>query len=396
MIKSFCPYGGAREMWRSQDRLILYDGPAGTGKTRLLCQKSHCLCALFPGLRVMWLRETRASLNESVLETFEKQVCPNPRLFTNWNLSRGTRTSYNYKNGSKIVLGGGDYETKVMSSEYDVINVFEATEIMQELWDNLDSRLRHGKLGWHQMVADCNPSYPNHWLKLLADSGKIKRIPAHFTDNPSITEEYKNALSNLHGFKRARLFEGVWCAAEGVVFDLESCIIPHVEPPAGEHYGGWDFGFSAPAAGVAAVVYKDKHGRDVIYVYEDREKNNTPIEVHAAWMRKHTDTTWFCDPSAPESIRKLNMLQATAVPAINRVLFGIDAVNSVIEGGTIFISENCKFLRERCSAYVYGPDGVKPEKVNDHLPDSLRYLVASLAGRGQVEMNCEAEVEATA
>ena len=396
MRKSFCPYGGAREMWRASDRLILYDGPAGVGKSRVLVQKTHCLAALYPGLRALWIRETRASLNESILEIYERQVLPNPRLVTNLDNSRGTRQCYSYRNGSKIVLGGGDYLTKIMSSQFDIITVFEATEIREELWQNLDSRMRNEHGPYHQMVADCNPSSPAHWLKRLADAGKIRRIQGQHTDNPTLSPEYLKALSNLRGFKRQRLFEGLWCAAEGIVFDLESCVIPHVEPPAGEVYGGRDFGWEHPSAIVIGTVYKDAQGRDVLYIHHAEKKSHVPNDVWAARMQvlAGPDCVWFCDPSNPEGIRELNKAGLRTCEAVNSILFGIDQCNSLIEGERLFISDQCTQLIEDCSGYIYDDDGLKPLKVADDCVDAFRYLCSSVVSKNLMEAPIRAQATA--
>jgi len=49
---------------------------------------------------------------------------------------------WRYQNGSVIVTGGLDKVTKIMSSEYDAIYVQEATEISEDEWEHLTTRLR--------------------------------------------------------------------------------------------------------------------------------------------------------------------------------------------------------------------------------------------------------------
>ncbi len=45
-----------------------------TGKTRGLCEWANFMCEEYPGIRVLFLRKTKESLAESVLDTFENHV----------------------------------------------------------------------------------------------------------------------------------------------------------------------------------------------------------------------------------------------------------------------------------------------------------------------------------
>jgi Rad3-related DNA helicase len=50
---------------------LLISGPAGTGKTFAILCLLHCLASDEPGLRILICRQTRVSLTDSVLITFE-------------------------------------------------------------------------------------------------------------------------------------------------------------------------------------------------------------------------------------------------------------------------------------------------------------------------------------
>ena len=181
------PLGGARELFETRAGEVLVCGPSGTGKSRAALEKINALCELHPGIRVLLCRKTRKSLTESVLVTYEKEVLPpgSPALS---GPDRGNRTRYNYPNGSEIVLGGLDDISRIMSSQYDALFVNEATEITEDEWETLLTRLRNNRLrdtrtraAWHQAIADCNPSHPRHWLKVRADRGHMRYIASSAT-----------------------------------------------------------------------------------------------------------------------------------------------------------------------------------------------------------------------
>ena len=63
-----------------------------------------------------------------------------------------------------------------MSTEYDMIYVQEATELTEDDWEALTTRLRNGRAPIQQLIADCNPAEPTHWLKARCDSGQTRML----------------------------------------------------------------------------------------------------------------------------------------------------------------------------------------------------------------------------
>jgi phage terminase large subunit len=277
------PFGAARKLFYSEDREVLIDGPAGTGKTRACLEKVHLLAQEIPDLRVLLVRKTRASMTQSILVTFEEKVLPADSPVKS-GPKRWYRQNYRYPNGAEVVIGGLDSVERIMSSEYDIIVVFEATETTENEWETLLSRLRNHVLTFQQAIADCNPSHPRHWLIERARSGKMTRFPSRHEDNPSLKSEYVDALSQLSGHRRSRLYEGVWAAAEGLVYpDADKCIAAHFDPPAGRLVGGIDFGWTNPFAALGGTVYSDDAGRGIVYVWYERYLTKTLALAGAAF-----------------------------------------------------------------------------------------------------------------
>lgn len=328
--------GANSKLFECFERECLLEGPAGTGKTMALCAKAMMLAEHYPKSRILLVRKTRVSMTQSVLVTLEQHVMPegHPALS---GPTRAQRDVYVFPNGSEVVVGGLDNVDRIMSTDYDLICVFEATEATEEDAEKLMSRLRHGKMGFQQIVYDCNPSYPTHWLNRRANDGKSVRLKSRHEDNPvwfnngqwtKRGEAYMDTLRRLTGSRRRRLFEGVWSSAEGMVYEAwdESVHMVDEAPVLRGYFGSVDWGWTNP--GVLGVWGFDGDGR--IYCVAQVYRTEQKIEW---WVRKATelnkkyDMQWIsCDPSEPMHIRVFQDANLPAIEAVNDVIPGIRAM----------------------------------------------------------------------
>ena len=110
------------------------------------------------------------------------------------------------------------------------IYVQEATEITEDEWEHLTTRLRRAVAPYQQIIGCCNPAGPNHWLKKRAEAGRLTLIASAHEDNPLLYDEkagaytetgkaYLAKLDALTGVRYQRLRQGLWVAAEGMVFE---------------------------------------------------------------------------------------------------------------------------------------------------------------------------------
>ena len=216
-------------------RELLVCGPAGTGKTFGILSVIHTILADYPGVRALLVRQTRTSLTNSVLPTYEDEVL---KLDGMQRIARGCgrshRESYRYPHrggpDSELVLGGMDRPERVLSSAWDIIYANESIELSEAGWDALTGRLdrpgRPSRFGW--LVADTNPGDPLHWLKQRCDEGRTALWDTTHRANPAMwaaggwTEaglRYLARLSTLRGTRRKRFLDGIWAAGEGLWFD---------------------------------------------------------------------------------------------------------------------------------------------------------------------------------
>lgn len=346
-----CPY----------DELLL-DGPAGTGKSRCTGQFLHWTAENYPGSRMLVVRQTRASLTESWMATFEEHV-----LEPGHEAAEGpkalNRHSYDYDNGSRIVMGGLDKPGRMYSTEWDVVLVVEAFEVSLDAWERFHRALRHQVTPYQLLIGETNPDTAEHWLNQRCLEGKCHRLVTTHKDNPRYWdskakrwtehgEQFMRKLHMLSGVRRKRLLDGVWCAAEGQIweeFDRDIHVIQTL-PKRGIRFDRngkpiWraviasvDWGYRAP--GVIQIWGVDQDGRmylirevyrQGITVTKGRnlpKQSETWLEWAKALHAQYKVTRWVCDPAEPEFIDHFREAGLPAVEGDNAVIAGLDAVRS--------------------------------------------------------------------
>jgi PBSX family phage terminase large subunit len=314
------PLGAARDLFliamnaqktgESPEFELVLEGPAGTGKTRCALEYIDWCCDTYPGIRVLMVRKTRHSMSETVLVTLEEKVFYENHPAVIGDARRNNRQFYEYPNKSHIVVGGMDNSDRIMSSEYDLCVVFEATEISLEDWEKLISRMRNNVMPFQQMIADCNPASQYHWINQRANAGKMKRLLSRHKDNPSLTENYLAALGRLTGARYERLFKGLWVTEEGLIYDewdpAVHLVLPKDVPEMKWHFASVDWGFRAP--GVCQVWGVDGNNR--LYLVSETYR----VEKNTDWWagtiedlhEKYNLKVIVCDPAEPDSIDLLN------------------------------------------------------------------------------------------
>ena len=292
------PRGAAVRLFECRDAEVLLSGPAGTGKSRACLEKLHLLALLNPGMRGLLVRKTLASLGSTALVTWRTYVVPEALAngtVVYYGGSSEEPPQYRYSNGSRIVIGGLDKSTKIMSSDYDVIFVQEAIELTEADWENLTTRLRNGVISFQQLMADTNPSTPTHWLKVRCDRGQTAVLESRHEDNPLYVDEsgektpaggdyIEGKLDKLTGPRKARLRHGKWVAAEGVIYETFDDAVHVVDrfwvPKGWERWWVIDFGYTNPF--VCQWWAEDPDGRLILYreIYRTRRL----VEDHARDM----------------------------------------------------------------------------------------------------------------
>ncbi|GHH57758.1 phage terminase large subunit [Lentzea cavernae] len=289
------PRGTAQRVMECRAPEVLLSGPAGTGKSRACLEKVHLMCLLNPGMRALVVRKTLVSLTSTGLVTYEEHVAKEAIAAGHVKFFGGSArepASYRYTNGARLVVGGMDNPTKVMSSEYDLIYVQEATELTEDDWEKCTTRLRNGKVSFQQIIADCNPDVPTHWLKVRSDKGTTTMLESRHEDNPvlygsdgaktPVGEQYIGKLDALTGVRNLRLRHGKWVAAEGQIYETWDSADVHLIdrfdiPKEWTRYWSVDFGYTNPF--VLQCWAEDGDGR--LYLYRELYRTQRLVEDHA-------------------------------------------------------------------------------------------------------------------
>lgn len=292
----YTPRGAALQLFKTKTGEVLLSGPAGTGKSRACLEKMHATATMNARFRGLVLRKTQKSLTSTGLVTFKEKVLPEAiaaRQVKWFGGSALEAAGYRYSNGSFIAVGGLDNSDKIMSSEYDMIYIQEATEVSEGDWEDVTSRKRNGRVSFQQLIADCNPGPAHHWLKRRADNGQTTMLESRHEDNPLFFDDagritdagrayIEGVLDKLTGVRYLRLRKGIWAAAEGLVYDDYDPIVHLADelPDGAEHwtrYWSIDFGFSNPF--VAQWWAEDPDGG--LWLYREIYMTGRLVEDHA-------------------------------------------------------------------------------------------------------------------
>lgn len=291
---TFTPRGVLAELFACRDAEVLVAGPAGTGKSMACLEKMHASALVVPGMRGLIVRKTLASLGSTALVTWRERVVKEALMSGVMRFYGGSASEspqYQYRNKSTIVVGGMDKSIRIMSSEYDLIYVQEATELTEDDWEALTTRLRHGYISYQQLMADCNPGPPYHWLKQRANRGSTTMLESRHEDNPTLFDEhgevttsgaeYIAKLERLTGVRYLRLRRGIWAAAEGLVYETYDPAVHLIDPfEIPDDWRRWwsiDFGFVHPF--VCQFWAEDPDGR--LYLYREIYRTKKTVAEHA-------------------------------------------------------------------------------------------------------------------
>lgn len=240
-----------------------------------------------------------------------------------------------------------------------------------------------------RVIADTNPSNPEHWFKkdyLDNKKKKARMIQFHFTidDNTRLSKRYIEGIKarTPTGLYYDRAIKGLWVTGEGAVykdFDERKMMVAKL-PPMKKYIAGVDWGYQH----FGSIVVFGIDGQDKWYLVEEHTEQYKEIDywtdiAHKLQKKYGRDMPFYCDTARTEHIDHFKHSGINAQYGWKSVVPGIEIVASLMKQGRFFVKQSAsvKFLDE---IYNYRWDDKNEDAVvkeNDDCMDACRYAIAS-------------------
>lgn len=327
-----------QKAFNSRAPILLCDGPSGNGKSTIAQEKMHALMTAYPGSTGLILRKTRESLKNSVILRYEREICD--REPENVKHHKDDR-HFRYTNGSILAYSGLQNEAQRdglkgigQNGTVDFVWMEEATEFVEEDFDEVLARNRGNRADWRQVLLTCNPDSPDHWIhQRLILNKQARRLSWMTVDNPIYTNDkhYLGNLQNLSPVYRARLYEGIWYAAQGVVYSDFShkphIINPFTIPKSWRKFRSIDFGYNDPSV---CQWWAINPINNWMYMYREIYMTELTIPEFAYLINKENgedEIEYTVADHHKENRASLNRAGIATLPAVKDIDVGIKAVS---------------------------------------------------------------------
>ena len=369
--------------------VIVNVGSVRSSKSYSIAQCAIAYACQYPGLKIGICRKIAATMPATVIRPFFK-IMDGFGVYNRDSFHKQERYyTFDFGDGngtqSEILFFGLDDESKIKSTEFNLIWMEEATDFTPDDFTMLQTRLSAARpKGWkrNQIILSLNPSDARGWIKtwLLPQSG-VCVINSTYKDNPFLTQEYIRtllAMKDTNPRKYEMLVLGKWGVSEGRIFEKWQLYDDESAPK--EFDGtvlGLDFGWNHATALVQCTFKDDEvYLRELIY---KTHITNTELValMDAQGIRKDIDV--IADSAEPDRIRDISNA-GYICNGINKtsVLNSIDTVKKY----KIFIHKESKNLQYEFENYEWKKnmdgqylDNIEPNKQRDDGIAAVRYAV---------------------
>ncbi len=375
-------------------------GSIRTGKTVGLTFRFMEACAACPDNQLFMVGKTaETAFDNAIRLIFDHAALAEFRPFCTW--MPGARV-LKYRNKSIKVLGAKDEGALgvIMGKTMSVLYCDEITLYPDSIIVALDGRL---SMPYSIAFATCNPSYPDHIIKKWIDAGiegDKNYYSMHYTleDNPFVDEGYKQRLKMSHtGLAYKRNYLGLWCLAEGAIFDFfDRKIHTSTDPKRSAEYfiAGIDFGMHHNTACIVVGVSTGKYGQNGRYLWVqdeyiwdiEKEQRQKTVGESARDIKEMLEPYGvryiYIDPSAAALQLELERMGVYCIHANNDVLEGINYMTSEMVKGNLAVLNKCTGTIRSIERYTWDEKAAKlgkdkPIKRDDDAVDALRYAIYS-------------------
>jgi phage terminase large subunit len=363
-----------------QDRKVLIEGSAGSGKTIYAVHKVLKYGLEHNNARIGVFRYTLPALRATAWLELKEALVEYGIPFHE-NKMEGKIT---LPNNATILFKPLDDLKKIRSLNLDFIWVEQAEEIGFHVFAELEKRLR-GKVGkktYSQLLLTVTPEDKLHWIyKYFHRKKKGKIIHFHYKDNPFLPAPYVAEYEELKEIDYELYVKytlGKWGKLTNIIFERWDEQIP--ESGVERWTGGVDFGYNNPSS-FLLIGWYDGEPYIVREVYKRRLTNPEFIEeikkmLLEEGLRPQDLDKVYCDAAEPDRIEEFCQAGFDAIGGVKNVAARLETTRSV----KIHISPGCVETIKEIRSYKYQKtkDGDildKPVNFKNHSMDALGYCV---------------------
>lgn len=372
-------------------------GAVRGGKSFLFQMVGWLLCAKYPNVRGLWIRDTYDQLKDSVI----KQFCDDFGKYELFEYKSTVREAQ-FRNGSNIKFRAFDVDGMgILSSEYDFI-VFCQAEAIAEQWFLLAlSRLSGRKLPKPLMMTEGNPAstWPKRRYKDASPEELEKR--GIFFVEMDIEGNRENLPKDFIEFLKAnypenwinRYLYGGWEQVDEMVFSEfreNDCTEPPQKPLENTKIQqGLDYGWRNPCAILWGFLDYDSR----LHIFDEWGGSQKTVQEIAKEARRYGRNVIVADYSIKRPDRDGRSVwddlckEGLYLQESNKQeIENIALVNTLLKTKRLFIGKNCTNLLREIRNYKWKSQKIGDERnlletpvdKDNHYIDALLYLVASL------------------
>lgn len=388
-------------IFNSTAKWNLAHGAVRSGKTE--CTLFRFIQAVYecPDNQIFMIGHTTDTVYQNVIKLIFE--CPRFEIFKPFCTWFPSNTNRHLRFKDKIIktIGAKDEGAigQIQGKTFSLVYCDEMTLYPKSIIDMIDTRLSNP---YSMGFASMNPTYPSHVLKEWidkAEEGNSQYYSLHFSidDNCFLPENFKKRLrESLYGLFYKRNYLGLWCLADGAIFDFfDKDIYTVKRPPAAAEYyiAGIDYGSSNPFACVLIGINTGVSNQTGLQMWVEKEFYWDPKKLRQKtnsefaqdifdFLEPYPVRHLYIDPSASSFKEELRRFKIHSIDANNDVLPGIEKMTSDMKKGKLVVCSECVNLIREIEQYSWdtkqserGYD--EPIKKNDHAIDALRYCCLS-------------------
>ena len=227
-IAPFKPEPWQINVLNDRSPVIVLDGPAGGGKSRVLSEKVHALCLHYPGMTAVVSRKKREDMDKSTISLMTETVIDIEHEPICEHQVKRDRIVYHHPQGKSELIFTGMHTkeqregTKSIgkSGAVDFWWPEEGSEFDEEDYNIMLRAMRGTAMGWTQVAWSTNAAHKLHWInRRLIIGREARRYISSYDMNPYNAHDYGDRMNSIQGVMGLRLNKGVWTDGDNLVID---------------------------------------------------------------------------------------------------------------------------------------------------------------------------------